>query len=92
MKLESEATRDDLLKRLRRVEGQLRGIQRMLEEDRDCQDIVQQMNAAQAALRNATDVFVHAHARECLLRSVEMDTAGQAALVDELFGLLARTK
>lgn len=92
MNLQSEATREDLQKRLRRIEGQVRGIQRMLDEGRDCQAIVQQMSAAQAALRTATDVFVHAHARECLLRSAELDTAEQAALVDELFGLLSRTK
>lgn len=92
MKVQSDVTRDDLMKRLRRIEGQVRGIQRMLDEDRDCQEIVQQMSAAQAALRTATDVFMHAHARECLLRSVELDAAEQAALVDDLFGLLARTK
>ncbi len=92
MKLQSDATRDDLQKRLRRIEGQVRGIQRMLDDDRECQDIVQQMTAAQAALRTATDVFLHANARECLLRSAELDSTEQAELVDELFSLLARTK
>ena len=92
MKVQSDVTRDDLQKRLRRIEGQVRGIQRMLDEDRDCQEIVQQMSAAQAALRTATDGFLHAHARECLVRSVELDTVEQTAVLDELFGLLARTK
>jgi len=92
MKVQSDSTRDDLNKRLRRIEGQVRGIQRMLDDDRDCQEIVQQMSAAQAALRTATDAFMQANARECLMRSVELDTAEQTALVDELFLLLARTK
>lgn len=70
----------------------MRGIQRMLADDRDCQAIVQQMNAAEAALRTATDVFIHAHARECLVRSAELGPVEQAALVDELFTLLARAK
>ena len=54
MKLESTATRDDMQRRLRRVEGQLRGIQTMLDDDRDCAEIAQQLSAAQAALRRAT--------------------------------------
>ncbi len=88
MKLQSATTRDDLRKRLRRVEGQVRGIQKMLDEDRECAEIAQQLNAAQAALRNATAVFLQAHARECLLRSAELDAAAQAVLVDDLFRLL----
>lgn len=92
MKLESDVTREELQKRLRRIEGQVRGIQRMLDEDRDCQEIVQQMSAAQAALRTTTELFVHAQARECLLHSAQLDTAEQTALVDELFSLLARTR
>ena len=54
MKLESSATRNDLQLRLRRVEGQLRGIQKMLDDDRDCAEIAQQLSAAQAALRRRT--------------------------------------
>ncbi len=93
MKVQSDATRDDLHKRLRRIEGQMRGIQQMLADDRDCQEIVQQLNASQAALHNATNGFMQAHARECLLRSVEeLDPAERSALVDDLFGLLAKVK
>lgn len=92
MKIQSDVTREELTKRLRRVEGQVRGIQKMLDDDRDCQEIAQQLTAAQAALRNATTTFMHAHARECLLRSVDLQSDERAALVDELFGLLAATK
>lgn len=91
MKIQSDATRDDLHKRLRRIEGQMRGIQQMLADDRECQEIVQQLNASQAALRNATNAFMQAHARECLLKSVEeLDPAERTALVDDLFGLMAK--
>jgi CsoR family transcriptional regulator, copper-sensing transcriptional repressor len=92
MKIQSDTTRDDLYKRLRRVEGQVRGIQKMLDEDRDCQEIAQQLAAVQAAMRTATATFMHAHARECLVRSVDLEAGARAALVDELFGLLAVTK
>lgn len=92
MKIQSDETRETLDKRLRRVEGQVRGIQRMLEEDRDCQDIAQQLTAVQAALRSATDEFMRANARECLLRAAALDAPQQAQLVDELFALLGRVR
>ena len=46
MKLESTTTRDDLQRRLRRVEGQVRGIQKMLDDDRDCAESARQLSAA----------------------------------------------
>lgn len=92
MKIQSDTTRNDLHKRLRRIEGQVRGIQKMLDEDRDCREIAQQLAAAQAALHSATNTFLHTHARECLLRSADLPTVERAELVDELFSLLAATK
>ena len=92
MKLESSATRDYLQRRLRRVEGQLRGIQKMLDDDRDCAEIAQQLSAAQAALRRTTSVFLHSHARECLLRGPELETADRATMLDDLFRLLEATQ
>lgn len=92
MKIESDETREALDKRLRRVGGQVRGIQRMLAEDRDCQEISQQLSAVQAALRAATDEFMRANARDCLRRAVTLDESEQAQLVDELFALMARVK
>ena len=92
MKIQSDATRDELRRRLRRIEGQMRGLQKMLDEDRECGEIVQQLMAAQAALRGATSVFVLAHARECLLNAATADTSERSALVDELFALMASAR
>lgn len=88
MKIQTPETKEDLQKRLRRIEGQIRGIQRMLDEDRDCREIVQQLSASQAALRSATNNFVHGQARECLLQTTSLDMAERAALVDDLFNLI----
>jgi len=92
VKLQSPAVKDDLHKRLRRVEGQVRGVQKMLEEERDCREIVQQLKAAQAALRNATDQLMRAYAKDCLLQDPTLDVAARAALVDELLDLMARAQ
>ena len=58
--------KDEILARLRRVEGQIRGIQRMIVDDRDCEAIVTQLMAARAALDRASMVIVTHHMQQCL--------------------------
>ena len=59
--------KDQLLTRLRRVEGQVRGLQRMVEEDRWCPDILAQVSAAQAALDAVAVGLLNDHARHCVV-------------------------
>lgn len=61
-----DATIDDLLKRLRRVEGQLRGIQQMLEAGRECRDVVTQIAAASKALDRAGFKLIASGLAYCL--------------------------
>jgi DNA-binding FrmR family transcriptional regulator len=61
-----EDTISDLIRRLRRVEGQVRGIQQMLTEGRDCREVVTQMSAANKALEQAGFVLVAAGLTWCL--------------------------
>ncbi len=61
-----EDTIGDVIRRLRRVEGQVRGIQQMLTEGRDCRDVVTQMSAANKALEQAGFVLVAAGLTWCL--------------------------
>ena len=61
------ATKDQLLKRLRRVEGQVRGIEGMVEEDRYCIDILTQIGAVQAALDKVALGLLDDHARHCVV-------------------------
>lgn len=89
MKVESTAVKENMQNRLRRIEGQVRGVQRMVDEERDCREIVQQLKAVQAAMRNATNEFIQAYARECLLQE-ETPPAERAALVDDLLTMLTR--
>ncbi|WP_322489005.1 metal-sensitive transcriptional regulator [Chloroflexus sp.] len=58
--------RDELIRRLRRIEGQVRGIQRMVEEGRDCRDIVHQIAAIRQALASANSVVLECYAQNCL--------------------------
>ena len=62
----SSAARDQLIKRLQRLEGQARGVRRMVEEDRDCQDILTQLAAIRGAAHQVSVMVVKEYALNCL--------------------------
>ena len=61
-----KSSKEDLLKRLARVEGQVRGVRRMVDEDRYCIDVLTQIEAAQAALNKIALGLVDDHVRHCM--------------------------
>ncbi len=61
------ATKDQLHKRLRRIEGQVRGIEKMVDEDRYCIDVLTQISAVQAALDKVALGLLDEHARHCVI-------------------------
>ena len=63
-------TKDDLLKRLRRVEGQVRGLHRMVEEDAYCIDVLTQVSAATKALQSVAVALLEEHLRHCVADAV----------------------
>lgn len=69
---EHEATKSDLLKRLKRAEGQVRGVQRLIDEDADCEKVVQQL----AAVRKALDKTFYKAVACAMQQSVENDDLG----------------
>jgi CsoR family transcriptional regulator, copper-sensing transcriptional repressor len=82
------ASKDQLLKRLRRIEGQVRGVQRMVEEDRWCPDILQQIAAANAALDKVALGLASGHVQHCMTMSD--DPKRREAMTDELMSALGR--
>ncbi|MCK4470718.1 MAG: metal-sensitive transcriptional regulator [Anaerolineae bacterium] len=66
MRLTDSSGKADLLRRVRRIEGQARGVARMIEEDRDCHDILQQLAAVRSAAHQATVALVRVYATECV--------------------------
>ena len=77
---------DDVLNRLRRAEGQVRGVQRLLEEGADCKDVITQLTAPQAALHRAGLRLMSAGMRYCL---IDPDRAAEEGMgpddMEELF-------
>jgi CsoR family transcriptional regulator, copper-sensing transcriptional repressor len=63
----AQREKEELLARLRRVEGQLRGIQRMIAEDQDCEAVITQLMAARGALDKASLLIVSRQLERCLL-------------------------
>ena len=81
----SEDERRALINRLRRVEGQIRGIRGMLERDAYCADILTQSAAVSAAMNGFNRALLNAHLRNCVVRDIR---AGDDSVVDELTDLL----
>jgi DNA-binding FrmR family transcriptional regulator len=81
------ATKDQLLKRLRRAEGQVRGVQKMVEDDRYCIDVLTQIAATQAALDKVALGLLDDHARHCVAKA---PADQQVEMTDELMAAVGR--
>jgi DNA-binding FrmR family transcriptional regulator len=81
--------KDHLLTRLRRIEGQTRGIQGMVEDDRWCPDILQQIAAVQAALDKVALGLTQGHVEHCMAQGSD-DPKRREAMTDELMQALGR--
>lgn len=87
--IEKEDARAEIVRRLRRIEGQTRGIQRMIQEERACRDVLDQLAAIQQAVRGVSALVAQKYALECIEQaqdnaSDEKTQETAAALVDAL--------
>jgi DNA-binding FrmR family transcriptional regulator len=81
------------IKRLSRIEGQVRGLARMVDEDRYCIDIVTQISAVRAALRRVEEEILQQHVSHCVEHAIASgDPKEQRAKVSELMRVLARSQ
>src|SRR3712207_8158964 len=81
------ATKDQLQARLRRIEGQVRGVQRMVDEDQYCIDVLTQIGAIQAALDKVALGLLDEHARHCVIGAKPGE---EAEMTDELMAAVGR--
>jgi len=66
MKIQNNETKERLIQRLRRIEGQVRGVQSMLDDERDCGEIMQQLGAIHSAVQSVSRVFLQDYATLCM--------------------------
>ena len=81
--------RKSIISRLRRVEGQLRGLQKMIEEERSCEQIIVQVSAARAALDKAALLIVRGHLADCL---ADPDSAQREQNLEKALEMIFRLK
>jgi DNA-binding FrmR family transcriptional regulator len=75
------ATKEQLGKRMKRIEGQIRGISRMIEEDVYCDDILHQFMSVESAIAGVKTQLLDAHMKSCVVEQIK---EGKTAVVDEL--------
>lgn len=86
-------TKTSCLKRLGRIEGQVGGLIRMVEEDRYCIDVITQISAVRAALRRAEEEILRDHVGHCVAHAIHSgDAEEQRRKIDELMDVLARAQ
>jgi DNA-binding FrmR family transcriptional regulator len=80
--------KDRNLKRLRRIEGQVRGIQKMVDEDRYCADILTQISSVHEALRSVGRELMRNHLKHCAASAIRASDADAEAMYDELVEMM----
>lgn len=86
-KIRDEKEKRELMNRLKRIEGQVRGLQRMLDEDAWCPDILTQASAVNSALNSFCKTLLASHLRTCVTEDIR---AGHEETVDELMDTLQK--
>ncbi|MFJ7850053.1 metal-sensitive transcriptional regulator [Peribacillus sp. NPDC046944] len=83
----TEATKKNLVTRLNRVEGQIRGIKGLIEKDTYCDDVITQIAAAQSALNGVAKLLLETHMKECVVDRIQ---EGDLEVLDEVLVTIQR--
>lgn len=78
----------DIKNRLRRIGGQINGIEKMVDDRRYCVDVLQQIMAARAALNQVALIMIESHTKSCVVNAIKENRTEQA--VEELMGVLSK--
>ena len=90
MKISKPQAKEKMLTRLKKIEGQVRGVQTMVSDERDCNEILQQLVAVRSAVQSATTLFLQEYASSCLLDPDTNTAEGREAFVENLVSLLGK--
>ena len=77
----SEEKKKDFKNRLNRIEGQIRGVNRMISEDVYCDDVLNQISAVQSALTSVSKLLLEAHMKSCIMEQIQ---EGKTEVIDEV--------
>lgn len=82
----NEQEKSELKQRLRKISGQINGVEKMLDDERYCVDIIQQVLAAKAALNKVGLLILESHAKSCVVNAIKADCASES--IDELLNVI----
>ncbi len=85
-----QATKREVMRRLQSVEGHVRGVQKMVDEDKYCVDVIKQIDAVEAALRKVQQIILDEHLHTCVTTALRGDDPDRReAVIDEIMGVFA---
>ena len=87
---QNDVVTQNALRRLRNIEGQIRGLQKMVENDKYCIDILTQISAARAALNSVGMKVLRRHVETCVSDAIEDGGTGSDEMINELMMILSR--
>jgi len=89
----SEREKEDVKSRLRRIAGQVSGVERMIDEDRYCMDVITQISAVCAALRTAEEIILENHLNTCVVDAIRSkDSVEQQEKIGEVMEFITRIR
>ena len=90
MKLENHQAKENLGRRLRRIEGQVRGVESMITEERDCREILQQLAAVRSAVNSVTQLLMKEYATDCVLNLEQKGLEERESMIQDLVTMLGK--
>lgn len=90
MQLQNDTAKHAMKIRLHRLEGQVRGVQIMLDEDRDCREIIQQLSSIRSAVQSASAYFLREYTSGCVNHLDPADPQTNRQMMDDLINLLSK--
>lgn len=87
-----EEVRADVIRRLRKIEGQVKGIQRMIDEEKGCLDVLTQLTAVRSAVNAVGAIIVESHTKKCIVNALEQGEDKEKAVNDLILVLSRFTK
>ena len=90
MDIENHLDNESLILRLKRIEGQVRGVQGMITTGRECREVIQQLNSVRAAVQSVAQAYLRKYAIECLLTIDDKDERQREEIALELVNYMGK--
>ncbi len=88
MSADKEATKENLVNRLKRIEGQVRGVQNMLNEERECREVLQQLTAIRSAVLSVSSLLLENYMSDCFLNLEEKSVQERQSLMEDMLNMI----